>query len=146
MDQVLPVLIYSPSKAHVTMGSLDKPILSEVRGEVFEERPSIWAAFAASVAANPDNLALACVHQPPGLFDIENLPLDDDSYRERPYLRWSFRSVHDAVLRLVRAWRALGVREGATLVTFMQNEAEIVLARYAFLFWPDSFKVTRSQI
>lgn len=115
------------------MGSTGKPVLSEVHGDIFEAGPSSWAAFTASASANPEGLALACVHQAPGLFGIDNLPLDDDSYRERPYLRWSFQSVHDGVLRLIRAWRELGVQEGATLVTFVQNGAEYVLARYAFL-------------
>lgn len=115
------------------MVSADKPLLSETYGGPLGDLPTLWGAFASRTAETPDALALACTHQAPGLFGLANLALDDDTYRARPYLRWSYQSLHDGILRLIVSWRALGVREGATMVMFMHNGAEYVLATYALL-------------
>lgn len=112
------------------MGSVDTSLPSETYGEPLGELPTFWGAFASRTAETPDALALACTHQAPGLFGFANLTLDDDSYHARPYLRWSYQSLHDGILRLIVSWRALGVEEGATLVMFVQNGAEYVLATY----------------
>ncbi|KAI3395324.1 hypothetical protein diail_1436 [Diaporthe ilicicola] len=93
--------------------------------------PCMWRDFQSFVSSTPDALAIACVHQPPDLFGIPNLPLDHDAFHHHPYLRWSFRSLSRGVERLVRAWRPLGVKEGTPLVTFCHNSAEYVLAAYA---------------
>lgn len=97
----------------------------------FERPPCFWGDFQSFVGSTPDALAIGCVHQSPGLFGIPNLPLDDDAFRERPYLRWSFRSLSRGVDRLVRALRPLGVSSGTPLVTFCNNTAEYVLVCYA---------------
>lgn len=115
------------------MGSIEQSPPSEAFGEPLGSLPTLWEAFASSVATTPDALALACVHQAPGLFGFSNITLDDDTYRARPYLRWSFQTLHDGVLRLVAAWRTLGVQEGTTLVMFVHNGAEFLLATYVSL-------------
>lgn len=119
------------------MGSTEHFPPSEAFGDSLQSPlPTLWEAFASSAAATPDALALACVHQAPGLFGFPNIALDDDAYRARPYLRWSFQTLRDGVLRLVAAWRTLGVQEGATLVTFVHNGAEFLLATYVSLMVP----------
>lgn len=114
------------------MGSL--VTLSEEYGPPLpqlEQPPCMWRDFQSFVRSTPDALAIACVHQPPELFGIPNIPLDHDAFHERPYLRWSFRNLSRGIDRLVRAWRPLGVKEGTPLVTFCANSAEYVLACYA---------------
>lgn len=97
----------------------------------FEKPPCPWADFQSFVSSTPDALAIACVHQSPGLFGIPNLPLDNNAFHERPYLRWSFRSLNRGIDRLVRALRPLGVRGGTPLVTLCHNSADYVLICYA---------------
>lgn len=91
----------------------------------------MWKDFQSHVASSPDNFAIACVHQPAGLFDLPNIPLDEDAFRANPYLRWSFATLSHGVERLARAWRPLGVKESTPVVTFVQNSAEYVLTAYA---------------
>lgn len=101
--------------------------LSELRGGTWTETPTLWTEFETWVHKTPDALALVVTHQAPNLFGFPNISLDGDSYREKPYLRWSYKSVHNAISRLVNAWQKLGVQEGSTVVTFIQNSAEYVI-------------------
>lgn len=96
--------------------------------------PSIWEGFETHVHATPDALAVAAVHQPPGLFGAANIELDEENYRRSPYLRWSFRIFHDGILQLCEALRARGVKEGDTVVTFVHNGAE-----YSLIAWVTGF-------
>lgn len=97
-----------------------------------DQQPCMWRDFQSQVSASPDALALACLHQAPGLFGLPNLPLeDDDAFSANPYLRWSFSTLSRGVERLVRAWRPLGVKESTPVVTFVQNSAELALISYA---------------
>lgn len=97
----------------------------------FDQKPCMWRDFRSHLASTPDALAIACVHQSPGLFGLPNLPLDDEAFTAKPYLRWSYRTLYRGIERLVGAWRPLGVKEGTPVVTFVQNSAESVLACYA---------------
>lgn len=110
------------------MGSIDHYVPSETFGEPLGDLPTFWDAFATQVATSPEALALACTHQSPGLFGIRNLSLDVDDQQIKPYLRWTYKSLHEGILRLIISWRKLGVSEGSTLVMFVQNGAEYVLA------------------
>lgn len=87
--------------------------------------PGMWASLQSHINATPDALALACTHQPPGLFGLPDLVPDGSD--APPYLRWSFRSVHDGVDRLIRGLRSLGAGEDSLLITFVQNGAEYIL-------------------
>lgn len=116
-------LSYIPLLNTVTMA-----LLSEYTGPPYREVPFLWDAFQSTVDNMPDHLALGCVHQPADLFGVSSLALDDDSYRQNPYLRWTFRDIHTAVHCLITAWRRLGVEEGNLIVTFAQNSVEWVLA------------------
>lgn len=102
--------------------------LSEHVGPPYKEPPFLWEGFQSIVDKYPQSLAIACVHQPADLFGVSSLALDDDNYRQNPYLRWTYQDVHEAVHRVITAWRGLGVKEGSFLVTFAQNSAEWVLA------------------
>lgn len=103
-------------------------LLSEHVGPPYKAPPFMWDSFQSHVDSQPNSLALACVHQAADLFGVSSLPLDDDSYRQSPYLRWTYRDVHEGVHRVITAWRALGVAEGSMIVTFAQNSVEWVLA------------------
>lgn len=114
------------------MGSVATP--SEEFGPPLpiEKPPCPWDQFQSQVTATPDALAIACVHQRPGLFGMPNLPLEDsDTFRERPYLRWSLRSLDSAIDRLVRALQPRNVGPGTAVVTFCHNSAEFVVVAYA---------------
>lgn len=102
--------------------------LSEYTGPPYKDTSSIWAGFQSHMTSHPNSFALACVHQPADLFGVSSLPLDDDSYRQNPYLRWTYRDLHEGVHRVITAWRCLGVKDGSMLVTFTQNGVEWVLA------------------
>lgn len=105
-------------------------LLSEEFGGTLDNRPTIWGAFTNNATLTPDALALVCTHQPSGLFGVPNVDTNNDTYRQRPYLRWSYSSVRDAITRLVTAWQARGIQEGSVLITFLGNGLEYVLAAY----------------
>lgn len=109
-------------------------LLSEEFGPSFtqlDQPPCMWRDFQSYVATSPDALAVASLHQGPGLFGLPNLPLeDDDAFSANPYLRWSFRTLSEGIERLARAWRPLGVKERTPVVTFVRNSAEFVLITY----------------
>lgn len=101
--------------------------LSEVYGGDLGEKPTISEAFRNNATKTPGALALVCTHQPLGLFGIPNIDFDDYTYRQRPYLRWSYQDLHHGIARLVAAWQVHGVQEGSVVVTFAGNGAEYVL-------------------
>lgn len=103
-------------------------LLSEESGGPLDDKPTIWGAFINNVTQTPDALALVCMHQPSGLFGVPNIDIDNDKYRQQPYLRWSYQSLREATGRLVAAWQARGIHEGSVLVTFIGNGLEYVLA------------------
>lgn len=107
--------------------------LSEVYGPPLpsQKPPCPWEQFQASVVTRPEALAIACVHQRPGLFGIPNLPLDSDAFRQQPYLRWSLKSLDQGIDRVVGALQPLDVKGGTPVVTFCNNSAEFVLVAYA---------------
>lgn len=102
--------------------------LSKIDGGPLVDKPTIWQAFMNNVNKSPEALGLVCTHQPCGLFGYPNMDLDHEAYREQPYLRWSYQSVYDAIVRLATAWHTQGIQEGSILMTFVQNSAEYVLA------------------
>lgn len=92
------------------------------------DKPSVWAAFLNNVQRIPDALALVCRHQPAGLFGVPNIDTDNETYHEKPYLRWSYQSLRDAVGRLAATWKSHGFQEGSIVITFVGNGVEYVLA------------------
>ena len=102
--------------------------LSEVCGEPPVSFLTIQERLRRVVDNYADNLALVCVHQPAGLYQIPNQRLDDGSFRQSPYLRWSYRHLQGGIRRLVQGFRAAGVGPGMPFFTFNHNGAEHVLA------------------
>ncbi|KAI0126844.1 AMP-binding enzyme [Xylariales sp. AK1849] len=106
--------------------------LSEAYGRPLPERcRSTWEMFVDVVARYPHNLALACVHQRHDLFGITSQPLDDDDYRQKPYLRWSFEVLREAISRFVAGLKAAGVKPGMPIFTFVANGAEFIIAQWS---------------
>lgn len=103
--------------------------LSEAYGKplAHHDRP-IQERFERAVENYPDHLALVCVHQPAGLYQIPNEHFEDESFCQSPYLRWSFRHLRDGIRRLVQGLRAAGVEPGMPFFTFNHNCAEHILA------------------
>ncbi|ETS75223.1 hypothetical protein PFICI_13707 [Pestalotiopsis fici W106-1] len=87
--------------------------------------------FLESVSQYPGQLALAAVHQPADLYQIESIPLDDDEYRQKPYLRWSYIAMDTAIQRCMAGLRAHGLKPGMPLFTFNANGAEHLITHYA---------------
>ncbi|KAH6656998.1 hypothetical protein BKA67DRAFT_513505 [Truncatella angustata] len=108
------------------------PELSEVYGGPLPEtcRP-FRQMFLDVVAKYPDNLAIACVHQPPGLFNVPNQPLDDVDFRQSPYLRWNYTHLEEAVQRCTVGLRGSGVQPGMPVFTFNTNSVEHVISYWA---------------
>ncbi|KAH8682289.1 hypothetical protein BX600DRAFT_505894 [Xylariales sp. PMI_506] len=99
--------------------------LSEAYGPpLSDDFRTAWEIFTEVVQKYPDDLALACIHQSPGLFGIANAPLDDDQFSQKPYLRWTYSGLSEAVSRFSAGLRAAGVQPGAAIFTFQQNNAQ----------------------
>jgi acyl-CoA synthetase (AMP-forming)/AMP-acid ligase II len=104
--------------------------LSESYGGPLPEKiRSMWELFLAAVDKYPDNLALVCVHQAHDLFGIPSQPLDDDAYRQGPYLRWTYKHFREGIARVGAGLKNAGVRPGSPIFTFLPNNAEYALVR-----------------
>ncbi|KAL4916105.1 hypothetical protein BDW62DRAFT_202942 [Aspergillus aurantiobrunneus] len=108
------------------------PESSEAFGPPLSANPqALWATFLETVERYPDNLAIASVHQQHDLFGIASLPLDEDGYHQRPYLRWSYKSLAQGVRRLTAGLRAAGVGPGTPIFSFQPNGAEYLLSLWS---------------
>jgi acyl-CoA synthetase (AMP-forming)/AMP-acid ligase II len=106
--------------------------LSEIYGKPLPQRiPSLWESFTSAVEYYPDNTALIATHQPPNLFGITSQPLEDEQYRQKPYLRWNFKDFNTGIERTIRSLRSLGVHEEMPVMTFVNNSAEYYLVMQA---------------
>ncbi|KAH8660051.1 hypothetical protein BX600DRAFT_522798 [Xylariales sp. PMI_506] len=106
--------------------------LSEVCGPPLPQTiRTLWKMFQDSADSYPNNVALVSAHQPHDLYSISSELLDDDNYSKNPYLRWSFRSLREAVLQFVRGLYAAGVKPGSPIFTFEYNSAQHMIASWA---------------
>jgi long-subunit acyl-CoA synthetase (AMP-forming) len=106
--------------------------LSEVYGSPLPERiPSLWECFASVAEQHPNNIAIVATHQPPDLFGISSQPLEDEQYRQKPYLRWNYKDFKNGIERTIRGLRSLGVHEEMPVLTFVNNSAEYFLTMQA---------------
>ena len=103
--------------------------LSEAFGPPLSKNPpSAWERFLDSVQEYPDKLAVASVHQPHDLFGIPSSPLEGDGKRsQRPYLRWTYKSLLQGVSRLTAGLKSVGVKPGMPIFSFQANGAEYLL-------------------
>jgi non-ribosomal peptide synthetase component E (peptide arylation enzyme) len=103
--------------------------LSEAEGPPFPEKVrTMWKMLNDAVEKYPDNVALAAVHQAQDLFGFPSEPLDDDQYRRKPYLRWTYKTLLQGIARFTANLRAAGVRAGMPVFTFQPNGVEFVLS------------------
>lgn len=96
-----------------------------------DEMPSSWDRLQRVIKNMPEALALVAMHQPAGLYGLPNVDLEDESYKQAPYLRWNYRTFSMAIDRLAAGLQAHGVRKGMPLITFLPNGAERLLAYFA---------------
>lgn len=105
------------------------PKLSEEYGPKLPEiLPTCWQKYKEMVERYPEDLAIVSMHQPAGIYGIDNFDLDDDAYREKPYLRWTYRAFDTAVSRMSTGLHELGAKQGMPMVTFVTNGAERMVA------------------
>lgn len=78
-------------------------------------------------SADRDNLAVVSRHQRADLFSTTSIPLDSPSYRQSPYLRWSFSTLAAQVSRLKDGLANLGVEKQTPVFLFMGNRVEYLL-------------------
>jgi acyl-CoA synthetase (AMP-forming)/AMP-acid ligase II len=105
---------------------------SEARGESLSGTfPSLWQRFQKSVTSYPKSLAVVSTYQPHHLYGFKSQPLDHDSYRKNPYLRWSYSDLNRGVSRLSIALKAQGVHPGMPIIYFVPNSIESVLILWA---------------
>jgi acyl-CoA synthetase (AMP-forming)/AMP-acid ligase II len=103
--------------------------LSEEHGPpVPTNLPTCWQKFRDLVDNHPQDLALVSMHQPAGLYGIENVVIDNQAYQKQPYLRWDYQNLGRAVDRLSTGLQHLGAQAGMALITFMPNCVERMLA------------------
>jgi hypothetical protein len=107
--------------------------LSEAWGPPIEPgpRPTVKELLWEVAAKYPGLCAIASVHQPSELYGVKSIALDDESYRENPYLRWTYKDLFDVAGRLISGLRSWGIKPGSLLFSFQQNGVESVLTAYA---------------
>lgn len=104
--------------------------LSEVEGKPLpDDVPSLWQTFSSTSSRHPDNIAIASLQQPAGLYQIESKPPLENihEYDEKPWLRWTYRNLIIATRRLQRALEERGLEPGAPLFTFLDAGVEFPL-------------------
>lgn len=104
--------------------------VSEVWGPPFTDRRSAVQKFNEVVHAHPDKIGIICTHQRPSLYNIHSAPLTES---ETPYLRWTLRSLKQAVERLKAGLRARGIEKDSAIVTLLPNCAEFAVTWWAAL-------------
>ncbi|EFQ36552.1 AMP-binding enzyme [Colletotrichum graminicola] len=120
--------------------------LSEAEGPPLDLSgvPDVWDGFRSAIRNHPKELALVCTHQSHNLFGFPSTDLpgpEDCSVTDEPppYLRWTFQTVAQAILKLVLAKSSMaadaGLLEelgpGTPVITFLRNGADFVLAAWA---------------
>ncbi|KAH9903906.1 acetyl-CoA synthetase-like protein [Xylariomycetidae sp. FL2044] len=115
--------------------SLEK-VLSEITtpGSAPSPGPPIWHKFLASTEAEPESLALVAMHQRADLYGFPSL-LDEEEVAlgqvSPAYLRWSYATLKNAIVRLVTGLQSIGVDSGTPIVSFLPLGAEGALALWA---------------
>ncbi|CAI7653487.1 unnamed protein product [Penicillium glandicola] len=105
--------------------------LSELHGPPLAETTlTINDLFSQNVVDFPDTEALVCTHQPSDLYDVSSLSIGEDKAKPT-YLRWTYRELDYAIQRFANSLRNRGLRAGDTLLIFLFNSAEYVIATWA---------------
>jgi acyl-CoA synthetase (AMP-forming)/AMP-acid ligase II len=80
------------------------------------------------VGQHPDSLAVICTHQPADLYGFCSAGLDERKYRQKPYLRWTFKTLSNANKCLAAGLEAYGVKQGTPFFIFCQNQVEFIMS------------------
>lgn len=91
--------------------------------------PTLWHRFRGSGATYPNELALACLHQPHDLYGISAHAPHETKPCE--YLRWTYKQLLAGVDTFAHNLKRLGVEPGMPISTFLYNGAEYALAMWA---------------
>ncbi|KAH8668487.1 hypothetical protein BX600DRAFT_496554 [Xylariales sp. PMI_506] len=112
-----------------------KMLLSDLVGEPEPQNvPSIWETFKDNVYRRPQSLAISCLHQTADLYGLESQrPSSDrpDCYSHKPWLRWTYRTLFEGILRLTGGISVRELQQGAPLFTFLGNGVESFLCQWA---------------
>ena len=92
---------------------------------------SCWTRFNSVVDADPDRVAIVSSYQPSGLYGFPCVPLQDEAFQHKLYLRWTYKTLRRASNRLACALELRGVRSGMAQITFLPNGIEVMVARWA---------------
>lgn len=99
--------------------------LSEAEGGPCLAEPPVWQRLRNSALTCSTRLAVASLHQPPGLYGIDTDP------GSKAYLRWSYAELSLAVDRLAKSLQNLGAKQGKAVATILYNGLEFVMAFWA---------------
>lgn len=99
--------------------------LSEAKGAPCPVEPPVWQRLHNAALTFSTRLAVASLHQPPKLYDIDKDP------GSKAYLRWSYADISIAVDRLAKSLQDLGAKRGQAVATFLYNGVEFVMAFWA---------------
>lgn len=108
--------------------------LSEVYGPPFDlaNVENAWNSFNKTTAKAPDSVAIVCTHQKPSQYGIDSVLLEgDETYKQDPYLRWSYASLRVAAERLTIGLKSKDVAEGSVVFTFLHNSIEYLITYLA---------------
>ncbi|KAK9779680.1 hypothetical protein SCAR479_03287 [Seiridium cardinale] len=106
--------------------------LSEIHGGPAPEAcRTLREMFMDSVNKYPNYLAVASVHQPPELYGISSQALDDDDYRQNPYLRWTYQDLELGIQKCIAGFKGAGIEPGMPVFTFNINCVEHLISIWA---------------
>lgn len=88
-----------------------------------------WERFVSFVETQPDRMAVVSIYQPPALYPSISTSTPATTNAASSYLRWTYHDLKVAIDRLALQLRSRGVQPGTTIVTFLPNGVESVVAR-----------------
>lgn len=100
-------------------------LLSEGYGGACPVEPRVWSRLQTSAWNSASRLAVASLHQPPGLYNIITDAGSDT------YLRWTYTHLSVAVDRLAGSLQRLGAKRGTAVATLLSNGVEYIIAFWA---------------
>lgn len=98
---------------------------SEANGGTCPVEPSVWQRLHAAASHHSGRIAIASLHQPSALYNI------DVSSAGKDHLRWTYAELQTAVDRLAISLEGLGAKRGKAIATFLFNGVEFILAFWA---------------
>ncbi|CAG8901245.1 unnamed protein product [Penicillium egyptiacum] len=103
--------------------------LSQACGEdLLCEPQSIIMKIRKLVGQHPNELAIACPHQPADLYGCKSLPMEASVDQSAPpHLRWSYQTLDQTVNKIKQRFMAYGSVKTTLLFVFCENQVESVI-------------------